>query len=177
MKKIAALLLALAMLACMNVTAFAAGDPTTTLTAKVPENSSYKLHIPKDMTLEYGNTEKQVVGELYVTDVADDIENITCPTKYTDLINTDDPTDTISLELYAWQKGLFPVTDDLLNKEKGNFVGYLSSPNLYNKDWEEDLWTSPFMTYVLKAQVSDWTGATAGATYQAIITYVVNVWR
>lgn len=174
MKKFLSLILVLAMVACMNVTAFAA-DPTTTLTVEVPANlPEYNLHIPADTTLTYGNTEKLVVGELYATDVAGDITYVFCEIKYTDLINTNDPTDTISLELYFFNFDYDDGGDDsLLNKETGREVGWNSCPYLYDGNWQDDCWLSPFRTCILKAQVSDWTGATAGATYKATITYVV----
>ena len=56
MKKILSLVLVVAMMMSMTVTAFAAvGDQsgTSTLTAVVPE-PEYTIHIPANMTLEYG---------------------------------------------------------------------------------------------------------------------------
>lgn len=71
MKKILSLVLVVVMLMSMTVTAFAAeGEQsgTSTVTAVVPE-PTYTIHIPADMTLEYGNGERQLVGEVSVTDV------------------------------------------------------------------------------------------------------------
>ncbi|MCQ2549264.1 MAG: hypothetical protein MJ134_04405 [Lachnospiraceae bacterium] len=171
MKKFLSLILALAMVACMSVTAFAA-DPTTTLTVEVPANlPEYNLHIPADTTLTYGNTDKQNIGDYCVTDAADSIRRIICAPQYTDLINTNDSTDTISLALYDYER----TYEYSLTKEGAWSSGMYICPNLYDKDWEEDHWPAPYLTHTLKAQVSDWTGATAGATYQATITYVVAV--
>ena len=70
MKKLTALLLVLVLICSLSVTAFAAGEQTgtTTISVTVPE-ASYTIHIPADMTLEYGNTEIQDIGTIYVSDV------------------------------------------------------------------------------------------------------------
>ena len=73
MKKILSLVLVIVMMMSMTVTAFAAeGEQsgTSTVTAVVPEAvPEYTIHIPADVTLEYGNGERQLVGEVSVTDV------------------------------------------------------------------------------------------------------------
>lgn len=169
MKKFLSLILALAMVACMSVTAFAA-DGTTVLTAEIPNEPSYTLHIPANMTLEYGNTGMQTIGDLSVTDV-DGYDLIWCAPKYTDLINTADSTDSISLVLY----------DDSDNfsqqelKKNGNEVQDNATPTLFIKNFSQYAgWSDSYNNYSLSAQVSDWSGATPGATYQATITYVVT---
>lgn len=70
MKKILSLVLVIVMMMSMTVTAFAAGEQsgTTTLTAVVPE-PEYTIHIPANMTLEYGNTDYQAIGKVYASDV------------------------------------------------------------------------------------------------------------
>ena len=70
MKKILSLILVAVMLMSMTVSAFAADKQsgTSTVTAVVPE-PEYTIHIPADMTLEYGNGERQLVGEMSVSDV------------------------------------------------------------------------------------------------------------
>ena len=171
MKKFLSLILALAMVACMSVTAFAA-DPTTTLTVEVPDNTpSYTFHCPSEVTLEYGNTNKQKVGDVFVTDISSSIDNVHGTIPYSNLINTTDSDDQIELNLYSsneiyWDDEYALVQKDGSVIENGmSFVhNYYESPN---KQY----------TYSLFAQVSDWSGATAGATYQATITYVVETVR
>ena len=72
MKKILSLVLVVVMMMSMTVTAFAAGEQsgTTTLTVEVPEPvPEYTIHIPANMTLEYGNTDNQKIGTAYASDV------------------------------------------------------------------------------------------------------------
>ena len=166
MKKFLSLILALAMVACMSVTAFAA-DETTVLTVEVPIEPSYTLHIPANMTLMYGNTEKQTIGDLYVTDV-DGLESIWCAPQYTDLINTADSTDTISLTLWGSLAG----GKDIM--KNGKYPTTNNPPQLYWANNNTTGWNNGYMTHTLSAQVSDWSGATPGATYQSTITYIVT---
>lgn len=166
MKKFLSLILALAMVACMSVTAFAA-DETTVLTVEVPIEPSYTLHIPANMTLEYGNTEKQTIGDLYVTDV-DGFAQIWCAPRYTDLINCTDSNDIISLTLFSSYPHGDHINDDELTKDgraiqlKWNDVTNIAG------------WENGYRLSTLSAQVSDWSGATPGATYQSTITYIVT---
>ncbi|MBP3204657.1 MAG: hypothetical protein J6M66_04460 [Lachnospiraceae bacterium] len=69
MKKLIALILGLVMIFSLSATAFAAGEQSgeTTLTVEVPE-ASYTIHIPANMTLEYGNTSEQLIGDYWVSD-------------------------------------------------------------------------------------------------------------
>ena len=166
MKKFLSLILALAMVACMSVTAFAA-DGTTVLTAEILNEPSYTLHIPADMTLEYGNTNKQTIGDLYVTDV-DGLEIIWCAPQYTDLINTADSTETISLTLWGSLAGGSEIM------KNGLYTTTNNAPQIYGASFNTGGWNNGYMTHTLSAQVSDWSGATPGATYQATITYVVT---
>ena len=72
MKKILSLVLVIVMMLSMTVTAFAAGEQsgTTTLTVEVPVPAvEYTIHIPANMTLEYGNTDYQAIGKAYASDV------------------------------------------------------------------------------------------------------------
>ena len=116
-----------------------------------------------DMTLEYGNTGEQTIGNVYVTDVTGcDVVSVDIP--YTDLVNTSDSTDTVPLTLYSGGKEL---------KKIGTTVdGGFSTP-LYNKDlaglYQYDV--NGYVTVSCSAIVSDWSGATAGATYQAVLTF------
>lgn len=157
MKKFMSLVLALVMVCSLSVTAFAAD--TTTLTARIPNSSgpSYSVEIPADTVLEYGNTEMQRIdGKVTVKDV-ENLDMIWVRTPYTDLINTEDPTDTITLDLY----GEFSAGNTRSISKTGSFNG--GTPDIYNSGTTKSM--------VLFAQVSDWSGATPGAIYQAVITF------
>lgn len=169
MKKFLSLILALAMVACMSVTAFAA-DGTTVLTAEIPNEPSYSLNIPANMTLEYGNTGMQTIGDVSVTDVKN-YETISVKTPYTDLVNINDNTDTIPLTLYVYIStyGDQKLKYNGLDEDNASCALYYPPyAGLYQFD------SDGYTTLTMKAQVSDWAGATSGATYQATITYVVT---
>ncbi|MBQ5755596.1 MAG: hypothetical protein IIV90_07980 [Oscillospiraceae bacterium] len=105
MKKILSLVLVVAMMMSMTVTAFAAvGDQssTSTLTAVVPE-PEYTIHIPANMTLEYGNTDPQEIGKAYASDVKNLAEGsrVWYKVTYTDLVKGED---TIHMSLYRLQE-------------------------------------------------------------------------
>ena len=172
MKKFLSFVLVLVMVCSLSVTAFAEGEQsgTTTLTANIPNAAepSYTIHIPADMTLEYGNTGKQLIGNVYVTDVANyDTVNVGAP--YTDLVNTSDSTDIIPLTLYSDSGDGF---DEI--EPGGSTVEFgLVAATAYDRDYAGEYgfdangyYTTPF--YV---DVSDWSGATPGATYKAVITF------
>lgn len=174
MKKFLSLVLALAMVACMSVTAFAA-DGTTVLTAEVPDNTTtYTLHIPANVTLEYGNTDKQTIGELYITDV----ENFTgrfigVSVPYTDLINTEDSSDTLSITLFAGDT----MMRRYINPNDPSDITSVDAPVVYYPGYDNDQYDSDGYRdpTIMKVQVSDWSGATPGDTYQATITYIVRI--
>lgn len=83
MKKFLSLILALAMAACMSVTAFAAEGPggSTTLTVNVPNKQLYTLHIPADQSIAY-KAEKTSIGMAYVTDVDASVKRIDFDSSY-----------------------------------------------------------------------------------------------
>lgn len=167
MKKFLSFVLVLVMVMSLSVTAFAEGEQsgTTTLTANIPNAAepSYTIHIPADMTLEYGNTGKQTIGNVYVTDVTG-CDEVAVDVPYTDLVNTSDSTDTVPLTLYLSEREL---------KKSGTTVDVNSSTGLYDKNaagrYQYDL--NGYATASCSAIVSDWSGATAGATYQAVLTF------
>lgn len=165
MKKFMSLVLALVMVCSMSVTVFAAGEQTgtTTLTANIPNAAepSYTIRIPANMTLEYGNTGPQHIG--YADAKYDTIENcdkITVVSPYTMLINTDDSSDTLDWCLLVGPKEetLAPVDPSSGLRNDGIEVIVYENPYVRNSG---NYW----------AQVSDWSGATPGATYQAVITF------
>ena len=153
MKKIVALLLALVMLTGLTVTALAAGEKsgTTKLTAKVP-GPDYTIHIPADMTLEYGNTDLQLVGEFYVSDLVN----------VTKTINGGVTTTTL-----ASGSNVIPTTykyeGSSVTKNGGEFVG-----NMVVCHYPTDT----LYTRKLYVQVSaeDWAAAAPG-TYTATLTW------
>ncbi len=169
MKKLIALMLGLVMMFTLSAVAFAAGEQTgsMTLTVVVPK-ATYTIHIPSDVKLEYGNTEKQEIGEAYVTEV-EGFDQVTVKTPYTDLINTSDPTDTIPLVLY----GRYKVSGSVYEMQKDGLTTDFTSHYMYNASragaygYDDNGCT----TVIYDALVSDWSGATGGATYQAVVTF------
>ena len=179
MKKFLSLVLTLVMVMSLSVTAFAAGEQsgTTTLTANIPNAAepSYTIHIPANTTLEYGNTDLQEIGSVSVSDVTGVApDNITVISPYTDLINTEDPTDTITLNLYAQAAGGSSYAPKLIEKETGLWGGYYRVIYDYYETPEGFVYENCY-EYPVFAEVTDWSGATPGATYQAVITFQFEV--
>lgn len=170
MKKFLSLILALAMVACMSVTAFAAGE-TTIIKAEIPNKPSYTLSFPATATLDYNDTGMQTIdGDVYVTDVKN-YEQISVKMPYTDLVNINDNTDTIPLTLYVYISSYGDQKLKHNGLDEYNAGCYLYYPPLAGlHQFDSDGYT----TLTMKAQVSDWSNATPGATYQATITYVVT---
>ena len=169
MKKFLTLVLVLAMVCSLSVTAFAETG-TTTLTAKIPNAAepSFTLHIPANTTLTYGSTEKQKIsGDLYVENVQN-ASRVYFLAPFTDLINTSDSSDSIALNLYVEQDH-----DGYLSSTVNQTTGKVddSTWELYDIDWPESLGKYAIETFY--AQITDWSGATPGATYQAVITFTV----
>lgn len=173
MKKFLSFVLVLVMVMSLSVTAFAEGEQsgTTTLTANIPNAAepSYTIHIPAGMTLEYGNTGKQLIGNVYVTDVANyDRVNVAAP--YTDLVNTSDSTDIIPLTLYSAMDGAI----DEIKPSDGSTVEFgFWAACAYDRDLagEYEFDANGYCTTPFYVEVSDWSGATPGATYKAVITF------
>ena len=102
MKKFLSLVLVIVMLMSMTVTAFATGEQsgTTTLTVVVPEPvPEYTIHIPANMTLEYGNTDCQAIGKVYASDVKNLAEGsrVLYRVARTNLVKGED-----TIPLYVW---------------------------------------------------------------------------
>ncbi len=150
MKKFLSLILALAMVACMSVTAFAAEGPggSTELTTTVPEKTLYTLHIPADMTIEYGAT-KTSIGKPTVSDVDDTIESVSIACNWT---NFSDGSNSIPLLI-------------LINggQDASMVVPYFYNDSIYKNNYE----------YFASVAESDWTAAVPG-DYSATITWTTN---
>lgn len=169
MKKFLTFVLALVMVCSLSVTAFAEGG-TTTLTVEVPNAAepSYTLHIPANTTLAYGNTDKQrVSGDLYVENVQN-ASRINFLAPYSDLINTSDSSDTIHMELFAEMPYYVPGSYDPVDPTTGKVDDKVWS--MYDVEWGSG---DEYEKVAFHALVSDWSGATPGATYQAVITFTV----
>ena len=155
MKKILSLVLVIVMMMSMTVTAFAAGEQsgTSTVTAVVPE-PEYTIHIPADMTLEYGNGARQLVGEIFVTNVQNvpDGDLIWVNMKGTPLKSTEGNEIPV---VFEWRRD---YDEEYKNPDK-------SSPTLYSMSRE-------YLTAYLYATVTeaDWKAAKPG-TYTSTITY------
>lgn len=171
MKKLLTLILALIMVMSLSVTAFAETG-TTTLTVTVPNAAepSFTLRIPADTTLTYGSTEKQQVsGDLYVEDVQN-ASRIYFLAPFTDLVNTSDSSDKIALKLFAEQDhDGFPWCE--VDQATGKVTD--TTWELYDEAWASFGPGEEYCIVTFYAQVTDWSGATPGATYQAVITFQV----
>ena len=168
MKKFLTLVLALAMVCSLSATAFADGG-TTTLTVEVPSAAepSYTLHIPANTTLTYGNTEKQEIsGKLYVENVQN-ASQVYFLAPFTDLVNTANSSDKILMELWVkmdYESYPTSIVDPATGKVDGNIWA------IYDVSWGIG---DEYEGMTFYAEVDDWSGATPGATYQAVITFQV----
>lgn len=170
MKKFLSLVLTLVMVMSLSVTAFAE-DGTTTLTVEVPNAAepSYTLHIPANTTLTYGSTEKQKIsGDLYVENVQN-ASSVKFLAPFTDLINTSDSSDSIALKLFIEQDHDGELMRSVVQATGKIYNGYGS----YTFELYDEAYSVPYCVETFYAQVDDWSGATPGATYQAVITFTV----
>lgn len=148
MKKIVALLLALIIVSSLTMTALAAVEKTgtTKLTVVVPE-PDYTMVIPADMTLEYGNTEAQKIGDISVSNVVGITHRyVMCHISVTDLTSA---------------VGTIPVKYTVSGLEVDESFD----------EFEVFDYTIPgLVSHPLYAKVTYWDSAAPG-TYTATITY------
>ena len=162
MKKFLTLVLALVMVCSLSVTAFAE-EGTTTLTANIPNAAepSFTLHIPADTTLTYGDTDlQQVSGVLYSTDIQN-ASAISCEISHTNLINTADSGDYIQVNYWTEAK--------IEGSSESEWVSLPGTQSVYLL-----MYNGKEVKHTLYAKVADWSGATPGATYQAVITFTAS---
>ncbi len=164
MKKLTALLLVLVLICSLSVTAFAAGEQTgtTTISVTVPE-ASYTIHIPADMELEYGKTDVQVIGDVYVSDVVGVKTSIWVNTYLSFLTN--DNGDRIPVYWYMGRDKL-PVHDVTLN----GFAMITIDSMLYSAPGTSDGEAECFCRLGCLITGSDWNAAAPG-TYTATISF------
>ena len=162
MKKILSLVLVVVMMMSMTVTAFAAGEQsgTSTVTAVVPKPvPEYTIHFPADMTLEYGNGEHQLVGEISVSDVKylEYLQNVCVKITTTPLKSGDNE---------------IPVKFEWKHTNDVGYGGDLNihMPGLYSQFDER------YQTVELYATVTEeaWKAAKPG-TYTSTITYEFKI--
>ena len=159
MKKVLSVILSVALLMCMSVTAFAV-EPNVheqTVSVDIPLPYDYTVTMPADCSLTYGNTDWQHIGDVTVTS-----ENW-------DNINNSDPYDGIQVG-WSWNN------DSNLKNANGDSISF-------NRALERDgkmvntggviLTSDDTVGFYLR--VPDWSGAVEGTTYTKTITYRVSL--
>ena len=160
MKKVLSVILSVALLMCMSVTAFAV-EPNVheqTVSVNIPLSTyDYTVTMPADCSLTYGNTDWQHIGDVTVTS-----ENW-------DNINNSDPYDGIQVG-WSWNN------DSNLKNANGDSISF-------NRALERDgkmvntggviLTSDDTVGFYL--MVPDWSGAVEGTTYTKTITYRVQL--
>ena len=154
MKKLISFILALAMLACMSVTAFAADGPggSTTLSLTVPNKTLYTLNIPADQTIAYGATETNI-GKVTASDVDTTVNYVRVNCSWT---NFTDGSNSIPLTI------VFDLYDN------GARVHNHVDPAMYS-----ELIYGPYdnyCEYFAQVSASDWAAAVPG-DYTATLTW------
>lgn len=166
MKKFLAAVLSLCIMLGINASAYA--EDTLTLTATVPE-PTYKIHVPiNTFSLEYGNTTYQELGTLSTSD-EDLVTSIFIMPQYDGyLVNEEDANDKIELQLYDNLYGEYRLLNNEGKESRSNV-----RPMVYGHDPETGAeYHQDFKFYAL---VPDWSNASLGETYKAVITYHVEV--
>lgn len=158
MKKILSLVLVIVMMMSMTVTAFAAGEQsgTTTLTVEVPVPAvEYTIHIPANMTLEYGNTDYQAIGKAYASDVKNLAEGsrVRYRVTWTNLVKGEDT---------------IPLLVRFAENDTGNYYTILNSGNGFAAC--DDTANHNPREFYFAALVADWGNPVPG-TYTATITW------
>ena len=175
MKKLFALILAVAMLASMATVVSAAENETTkttTLTTTVPA-ATYTLNVPEDQKIEFGDTEK-TIGNVTVTEAKGFAvgKNLKVTIDYTELTCKDVST-TIPIALYQYDTGDF--TKQIKSGDSLAFLGK-DDGTVYSKAFVEKYNHQSLYVDSISVRISsaDWGKALAG-TYTSTITYKAEV--
>lgn len=162
MKKTVSLILALAMMLCLSVTAFAQiGDSgQTVVTTTVPNTTYYTLHIPASTaTIPYGEP-RTYIGDAYVTDVKTGVISVYMQSTWTALT---DGTNTIpfALKYECYKNGEM--------KSEGECAVDILDYRLAM--YRSDL-TEPYCTLKFYIEITDedWAAAAPGE-YKSTITW------
>ena len=158
MKKFLSVILSVALLMCMSVTAFAV-EPNVheqTVSVDIPFPYDYTVTMPADCSLTYGNTDWQHIGDVTVT--SENWDNINSA-----------PYDGIGVR-WSWNN------DSNLKNANGDSISF-------NRALERDgkmvntggviLTSDDTVGFYL--MVPDWSGAVEGTTYTKTITYRVSL--
>ena len=176
MKKLATLVLALALAASLAVPAFAAN--TTTLTTTVPA-ATYTLNIPADQEIPYGSTETNI-GNVTVTDSASFAEGKNVEVTVTKSDFKSDTTDTtiaFTLSLVNTsnaQRKIISSSTPLLFKGRANGTVAEKAHFTYS-DVSQGNPASGYADHItLNIDSESWGKALAG-NYSATITFTAEV--
>lgn len=169
MKKLFAILLAVAILASMATVVSAAN--TTTLTTTVPA-ATYTLNIPADQEIPFGTTSIDI-GSLSVTNASGFAKgkNLAVTLTYDAFKNNSVPT-TIPFEVFLSGNSTAGLAEPTVSGSSVIFLGKLDGST---NEYVQNPTNSPDCKYtVLKMNSSDWGKALAGE-YTATITFTAEV--
>ena len=160
MKKVLSVILSVALLMCMSVTAFAV-EPNVheqTVSVDIPLPYDYTVTMPADCSLTYGNTDWQHIGDVTVT--SENWDNINSA-----------PYDGIDV---SWYINL----DNHLVNENGDTIQFDRELK-----WNGQMISAGGVTLThddtvgFYLKVADWSGAAVGTTYTKTITYRVGLFE
>ncbi|MGM9603210.1 MAG: hypothetical protein ACI3W5_16690 [Faecousia sp.] len=161
MKKFLSVILSVALLMCMSVTAFAV-EPNVheqTVSVDIPLSYDYTVTMPANCSLTYGKTGWQHIG------------NVTVTSENWDNINNSDPYDGIYVG-WSWNN------DSNLKNANGDSISFNRA-----LEWDDQMINTGGVTLTSNdtvgfyLMVPDWSGAVGGTTYTKTITYRVRLWE
>ena len=157
MKKSISFILALVMVACMSITAFAAEGPggSTKLTTTVPE-PSYILHIPADQAITYGDTETNI-GKATVSNVGSNIKIINVKPSWTNFTDGSGHSIPLTLVFDFYMDGVRSLNHAQTSAFANTLYSAGKTSNIYCE-------------YFVQVAENDWKAAAPG-NYSATITW------